>query len=97
MEIRTHIFTVEDSFYIERRGLVLVGNCLAPEVALLTKQKLELEFPSGEIGSTETIGVDYFTKCFTENQAVGVLVALQEKKEAPLGTKVYVHQQTLNK
>lgn len=86
---RTHIFTVEDSFFVEIRGLLLVGNCLVPEVTLLAKQELQLELPNGEVVSTEIIGVDYFTKCFTENQAIGVLVTLQQKEKAPLGTKVY--------
>jgi translation elongation factor EF-Tu-like GTPase len=87
---RTHIFTVEDSFHIDKRGLVLVGNCLVPEITLLPKQQLELMLPNGELVATEIVGVDYFTKYFTEKQAMGVLVTLEQKEQAPLGTKVYV-------
>lgn len=86
---RVHIFTVEDSFFIEKRGVVLVGNCLVPEINLSPNQRLGLELPNGESAETEIIGVDYFTKCFTEKQAIGVLVALQQKEQAPFGTKVY--------
>ena len=87
---KTHIFTVEDSFFVEKKGLVLVGNCLVPEITFLSKQQLELELPSGEITAAEMIGVDYFAKCFTENQAIGVLVNLQQKEQASLGAKVYL-------
>ncbi len=86
---RKHIFTVEDAFYIEGRGVVLVGNCLVTKALLFPNQKLELVLPSGDLAVTEIIGVDYFTKCFSDNQAMGVLVALQHKEQAPLGTKVY--------
>lgn len=67
-----------------------MGNCLVSEVKFLPKQKLELKLPTGEIEITEIIGVDYFTKCFTEKQAIGVLVTLLQKEKAPLGTKAYL-------
>ena len=86
----THIFAVEDSFFVEEKGLVLVGNCLVPEITFLSNQQLELELPNGEIAATKIIGVDYFTKCFAENQAIGVLITLQQKEQAPLGAKVYL-------
>ena len=86
----THIFALEDSFFVEKKGLVVVGNCLVPEIAFLSNQQLELELPNGEIAATEIIGVDYFTKCFSENQAIGVLITLQQKEQAPLGAKVYL-------
>ena len=86
----THIFALEDSFFVGKKGLVLVGNCLVPKIAFLSNQQLELELPNGEIAATEIIGVDYFTKCFAENQAIGVLITLQQKEQAPLGAKVYL-------
>ena len=86
----THIFALEDSFFVEKKGLVVVGNCLVPEIAFLSNQQLELELPNGEIAATEIIGVDYFTKCFAGNQAIGVLITLQQKEQAPLGAKVYL-------
>ncbi|WP_321346227.1 hypothetical protein [Halopseudomonas oceani] len=46
--------------------------------------------PNGEIAATEIIGFDYFTKCFAENQAIGVLITLQQKEQAALGAKVYL-------
>lgn len=88
---RVQITVVEDAFSIEERGVVGVGIWLDEAQKIPSNALVEVVCPDGTTFRTNLGGAERFTKCFSENRAIGLLFSgLSDKSQIPLGSEVWL-------
>ena len=78
------LLTVHDSFNVPKRGRVIVGRSEDKDAQLLAGQKFVLVLASGERHSLTALGVEQFTRCFSEATQLGILIGEQLNTSATL-------------
>ena len=78
------LLAVHDSFDVPGRGKVIVGRSEESDAQLLVGQTFLLVLSSGERHSLVALGVEQFTKCFSDATQIGILVGEQLDTSAPL-------------
>jgi translation elongation factor EF-Tu-like GTPase len=82
-------FTVEDTFLIEGRGLVVTGKMVGERHGFRSGARVKVRRPDGTQITGAVRGVDVFGSCFTEGAGIGVLLDVSVGKEAvPRGSVV---------
>jgi translation elongation factor EF-Tu-like GTPase len=71
------LLNVGDVFDIPGRGVVLIARTELSEVGFRAGDHFELVLPTGKRCTLTALGVERFTKCFTEATTLGVLVGDQ--------------------
>jgi len=88
------MFIVEDVFLIEGRGVVVVGHIGHDEAyPFKTGDVVTITRPDGSQVQAHVRGLNDFTRCFTDERAIGVLLGgVLSREEAPVGSKVSVQE-----
>lgn len=73
----SRLLNVVDAFRIPGRGIVIVARTEMREVGLISGDTFELVLSAGQLRTLKALGVERFTKCFTEATTVGILVGDQ--------------------
>ncbi|MCS3811350.1 hypothetical protein [Xanthomonas sp. 4461] len=71
------LLTVHDSFDVPGRGKVIVGRSEDSDAQLLVGQTSVLALSNGERHSLIALGVESFTRCFSDATQLGILVGDQ--------------------
>jgi hypothetical protein len=71
------LLNVGDVFDIPGRGAVLIARSELSEVGFSAGDHFELALPTGKRCTLTALGVERFTKCFTEATTLGILVGDQ--------------------
>ena len=93
------LLTVGDVFNIPGRGIVLIARTELSEVGFSAGDYFELVPPTGKRCSLIALGVERFTKCFTDATTLGILVGDQLRTlEQVIGAELWItHPQVANR
>ena len=75
---------VHDSFDVPGRGLVIVGRGEDQDAQLAAGQAFVLILSNGERHNLSALGVEQFTRCFSDAAQFGILVGEQLSTSASL-------------
>lgn len=88
---RVQITFVADRFSVAGRGIVATGIWLDEAQKIPDAALVEVVCPDGTTFRTNLSGVTIFTKCFSENRAIGLLFgSLTDESQLPLGSEVWL-------
>lgn len=89
------LLDVSDAFEISGRGIVIVARTELHEVRLSTGDDFELVLPTGRRCTLTALGVEQFTKCFTEATTPGILVGNQlDTVDGVVGSELWINPDT---
>ena len=78
------LLAVHDSFDVPERGRVIVGRSEDKDAQLLAGQTFLLVLTNGERHSLTALGVEQFTRCFSDATQLGIVIGEQLHTSAPL-------------
>jgi hypothetical protein len=78
------LLTVHDSFDVLGKGRVIVARSEEKAVRLLAGQDFVLVLANGERHKLKALGIEQFTRCFSDATQVGILIGEQLNISAPL-------------
>ena len=78
------LLAVHDSFDVPGRGRIIVGRTEDNDAQLLVGQSFLLVLSNGERHNLRALGVEQFTRCFSDATQLGILVGEQLDTSAPL-------------
>ena len=86
------LLNVGDVFEIPGRGMVLIARTELNEVGFRAGDHFELALPTGKRCTLTALGVERFTKCFTESTTLGILVGDQLKAgDEIIGSELWIN------
>ena len=85
------LLNVGDVFDIPGRGVVLIARTELSEVGFIAGDHFDLVLPTGKRCTLTALGVERFTKCFTEATTLGILVGDQIKNlDEIIGSELWI-------
>ncbi|HET7332680.1 hypothetical protein [Dyella sp.] len=85
------LLNVGDAFVISGRGIVIVARAELPEARLTAGDHFDLILPTGRRCALTALGVEQFTKCFTEATTLGILVGNQlDTVDGVIGSELWI-------
>lgn len=85
------LLNIGDVFEVPGRGFVLVARTELSKVGFRAGDHFELALPTGQRRTLIALGVERFTKCFTEATTLGILVGDQlETMEEVIGSELWI-------
>lgn len=85
------LFTVRDTFWIEKRGLVLTTDIKPQQVELRRGDAIELRRPDGSSVITRVVGIERAIPYDPERTLAILLPNDILKEDVPIGTEVWSH------
>ncbi|HEV2862011.1 MAG TPA: hypothetical protein VGX48_13465 [Pyrinomonadaceae bacterium] len=85
----TLLFTVVDTFLIEKRGLVLAADVKSDRVSLRVGESIELRRPDGSIVVSKVAGIAHLSPYDPERTLDILLPPDISKEDVPVGTQVW--------
>ena len=83
------MFIVEDVFLIKDRGVVVVGKVGGDARPFKNGDVVTVTRPDGSRVQARVRGLDEFTRCFTDERTIGVLLGdVHSREEVPAGSVV---------
>ncbi len=89
--MNTLLFTVVDTFLIEKRGLVLAADARSDQVSLRVGESIELRRPDGSTVVSTVAGIARFVPHDPERTLDILLPPDISKEDVPVGTQVWSH------
>lgn len=84
------LLTIYDSFEVENKGTVVTARNDADKIKLTAGSKVLLKTPSGIEFLLEVIAIEHFSKCFTRDSQLGLLLGNQiNANEIPRETEIW--------
>lgn len=90
--MNTLLFTVVDTFMIEKRGLVLAADVRGDQVSLRVGESIELRRPDGSTVVSRVVGIARFVPYDPERTLDILLPPGISKEDVPAGTQVWSHE-----
>ena len=87
--MKEKIFEVSDRFFIKGRGTVVTGILQTDRVIKIGTPVVIIRPDNSEIKS-EIRGADFFTRSFTENRTVGILIKDVAKEDVTIGSELFI-------
>jgi hypothetical protein len=78
------LLTVHDSFDVPERGRVIVGRSEDKDARLVAGQDFLLVLTNGERHKLKALGIEQFTRCYSDATQLGILIGEQLNTSAPL-------------
>ena len=91
--MRQKLFTIDDTFNLSGRGIVVTGELAANTPIFRIESIVVLVHPNGNELVTEISGIAMVNPVDYENfnrNKIGVLLKVTKKEDAPVGTEVYL-------
>lgn len=89
--IMRRLFTVHDSFEVPGRGKVIVARSKDADAKLIIGDSFTLALATGERFAITALGVEQFTKCFSEATQLGILIGEQISISGSLsGSEIWI-------
>ena len=86
------LFTVVDTFRIEKRGLVLAADVRGDQVSLRVGESIELRRPDGSTVVSKVVGIAHLAPYDPDRTLDILLPADISKEDVPVGTQVWSHE-----
>jgi translation elongation factor EF-Tu-like GTPase len=85
----TLLFTVVDTFQIEKRGLVVAADVKRDQTSLRAGDAIELRRPDGSSAITRVVGIERAIPYDPERTLAILLPGDITKEDVPIGTQVW--------
>lgn len=87
--MKNFLFTVCDTFWIEKRGLILASDVKGEQVNLRDGDPIELRRPDGSTIMTRVVGIERAIP-YDPERTLAILLPVDVAKESvPIGTEVW--------